>query len=304
MVVSSNRTASAGSDKMGVKSGNLEVVEGPKEWLKFAEADLDAAKVLYSGKLHSPAIFHLQQASEKLAKGILIQTKILPNYIESKVVKKLRRMLGFPSSRPRDYGHKWLRSFLNDLENFVNTHERLAKMLESLPLNREVKENIKKFKDKIPGLREKIYAAKSVEVKLEPSLEEVRSTVDGCRVVLDLVKPLSENLTSSISSTIRKLGISPLMRRTERYFRTRLDRKTKNNLEKILKDEEFIRKQIKHSIILIPLGSLSMVLTPHEWPTRYPDAEQKIDYGENHPLSQCFLEIEEILRKCLEAVEF
>jgi len=287
---------------MKIKSEYPEPVEGAK-WLEFASDDLEVAEVLYSNKRYRSAIFHLQQASEKLAKGILLLTNILPTYIEPKDARLIRKMLGFPLSRPRAYGHRWLRNLLDDLEKSVNSFEQLATMLENLPLNSDAKENIKKFKDLLPGFKEKAHAAESTEIK-GVSLDAVKSTVDSCRKFIDLIKPLTENIASSISPKLHELRKSSFIRDIERHYGVRLDRRMKTRLNKILMDEEILRVQIKHSILLIPLGTISIVLNPHEWSTRYPDAEQKIEYTEDNPISQYFAEIEEVLRKCLDEVEY
>jgi HEPN domain-containing protein len=287
---------------MKIKSDYPEPQEGPR-WLEFAHEDLETAKVLYNNKRYRPAIFHLQQASEKLAKGILLLTNILPSYIEPRDARYIRRILGFPMSRPRAYGHGWLRKLMDDLKKSVNSFEQLAEVLEELPLNSDAKQNIKKFKDLLPGFKEKAYAAEGAVIK-GVSLAEVKSTVDSCRKFIDLIKPLTENMTSSISPKLQELRQSSFVRDIERHYGVRLDRRMKTRLNKLLMDVELFRVQIKHSILIIPIGTLSIVLNPHEWSTRYPDVEQKIEYSEDNPVIQCFSEIEEVLRKCLEEVEY
>jgi hypothetical protein len=89
-----------------------------KKWLSESRSDLESADLLYSHRLFSQALYHLQQSNEKLAKGLLLEFGILSPK-RTKGDWRTKYNLGFLPKEPVSYGHRVTRSLLSDVDKSV-----------------------------------------------------------------------------------------------------------------------------------------------------------------------------------------
>ena len=86
-----------------------------QDWLCAAGLDLKCANLLYSVRLFSAALYHLQQSNEKLVKGLLIAMGFLsPKRAKNDL--RIKEILGFLPKEPAAYRHRIMPSFLSDVE--------------------------------------------------------------------------------------------------------------------------------------------------------------------------------------------
>jgi len=276
--------------------------ENPEEWFKTAAQDLEAARILRQGRKYRQGIFYLQQACEKVSKGLLIRTGFLPEYQETKNVRELRKAMGIHPSTPRIYGHAWHRNLLRVLEVFIGSTDSLTKRMMRMRFSeREIKRSIREFRKSIPDLENRLDRAKKVKTNPNPSLREIDDVVKACSRLLDSADEAKQKAAEAMRKVKfpdRNLVIASI----EKHFGTKLDQETLKKVNKIYDTDlsELVENVFAFAVALQVLAVLNVYLLPHEHITRYPDSDIGFAYDEEFPLVKRFNEISDLITKCLE----
>lgn len=180
---------------------NLELIIGSNEQEKFLEAkefleigdeDLKASKVLYSSKLYRSAVFHLQQATEKYLKAVLIyyfrlSEKEIRGYIrhdspkatvlllKKKKYRDLIKALAYliDSIQKSSYSIDLSNDYVGKLEKLINKSRKnlalmgnqeitvltnaankLARSLESVKIKNQILDSIELIREQIDSFEE------------------------------------------------------------------------------------------------------------------------------------------------------
>jgi hypothetical protein len=224
---------------------------------------LKCARVLYDNKLFSAALYHLQQSSEKLAKGLLIAM----GFLSPKRVKKdlrIKEILGFLPKEPAAYRHRTMPSFLSDVEKTIPSINGFLNLIESSELGPRIQEYhllIRKGKKGVKKLKKKTFSPVENAHQLEG---EVRA---------------AEFILNALDDSVRKM--------TQEM--NKLDLQEAYQVAKsLLKSQGFnvegvdppnfgmIKEKVVHSFKLSVLIAMSVafasLLDPLEAITRYPDS--------------------------------
>ena len=104
-------------------------VDYAKVWLKEAERDLEAAKILYEKGLYELSVYHSQQASEKALKAVLLPSLFL-TYAHAIEIKNLSVAVDV-AGKQRMFTQRMLKDYaMVGLENnFGNPQEDLKKIM-------------------------------------------------------------------------------------------------------------------------------------------------------------------------------
>lgn len=237
----------------------------PIEWFDRAEKDINSSKLLYKNKDFGNAIFHLQQATEKIAKGYLLYLNLLKepetNPKVTQYFKNLPSSITIPPAGGRDgYGHEW--------------HEKFVDLINAM---------LHPYKDKLPAAS---FVAFSEITEKASKLSALADTQ-----LIDW----SINTTEQIVM-LSKLRASDILKLAKSYG-TEIDA---SNLEEIKKQSLAAAGLDKNTQIdensvslgklftLIGLLILNSVLSPHESLSRYPTDDIKINYDKNLPIIKKF----------------
>jgi len=276
--------------------------ETPKEWFKTAAEDLEAARILYQGQKYQQAIFYLQQANEKVSKGLLIRIGFLPEYQETTKVRELRRAVGVYPSTPRIYGHAWHRNLFRVLEGFIGSTDSLTRSMVRMKLgDKRIVRSIREFRKSIPDLESRLNTAKKVKTNPNPSLREIDGVVRTCNQLLDSSAEAEQKAAEAMKK-IKFPDRNLLVASIEKYFGTKLDQETLEKVNKIygMNPSELVKNVYALAVTLLVLAVLNTYLLPHEHISRYPDSNMDFAYDREFPLVKRFYEISDLIMKCLE----
>jgi len=261
--------------------------ESWKPWLYEANIDLECARLLFDANQYARSLFHLQQANEKLAKGILIRLGMLVTHKPRE--DNTMEVLGLSLKGPKDYGHRTLKSFLSDSEKILEYIENSLKDLPhtSIELRTKLTEilgAIKENKKKVKELKDK----PTEDVPYEILLNELTAS----KALFNRIKEIQSKLGDpvAIQSQFRKIK-SRLRRHDEHQMA--------EAISSLLSDEDGLRRLFTLSITLLVSLGLSMFLDPLEQISRYPDGGT-LKFDKDNPYVRCFGQFEELIKDCLE----
>jgi hypothetical protein len=276
--------------------------EDPQEWFKTAIQDLEAAQILFLNKKYQQAIFYLQQANEKVSKGLLIRIGFLPEYKESEYEKELKKVIGIYPSTPRIYGHAWHTNLLKVLEVLLNAVDSLTSSIMKIKFtDRKTVSNIQQFRKSIPSWRAKLNRARKVKPNPNPSLQEIEAVVKACNQMLNSSIAAQHRVIEKVGK-IKLPDKNAVIASVEKHFGMKLDQETFEKLNEVVsrKPAEIVKNVVTLPETLIVLALLNTYLLPHEYISRYPEPKMDFVYNEEFSLVKMFNEISNLIRKCCE----
>lgn len=227
----------------------------PKEWLEKAENDLSAAQKLYAIEDYGNAIFHLQQATEKLAKGQLRRFNLLRDEGTPLQINENFKQLAqtdIPMALGRDgYGHAWQEKFFNLIKNLILL-------------------SINKFPDLSVTLD-------SYNILLN-KISEIPTSIDRNRL---------EELTNLIDEVIQILEMNSgdILKLSKSYGITSKEITDYIKAANIKTSTQINPFQL---YTLAGLAIFGAILSPHESISRYPNDKIKVVYDKNLPIVEKF----------------
>ena len=252
-------------------------------FLEIAKIDLAAAKCLHSQHLHSPSIFHLQQAVEKSIKYFGISQKII-SIDEAK----------------KNIGHDAWKLYLKIFREYEN---RITKLEEFFIESKEVKEvSLIKNLNRLFELRSKIHNYERMFNFSTQDLFNISLSNEELQTIIEEIQKVDENLKKAVLTEIKEEGISEFRRKVHELLdvianvdpninkniaKKELD--TMTTLQVVTSLFEMLKEHIiKLAFCSVCLFYLSIIFSPHYVKSRYP--EDKLNpleiYTTNMPLVQ------------------
>ena len=273
-----------------------------EKWFQSAARDLDAAHILFQNKNYPQTVFFLQQADEKASKGLLMRSGFLPTCEETEEIKETRRIVGVPSSTPKDYGHAWHKKMLHVLRDFIDTLDNMTRdMVETrFPEPRMIRD-ISKFRENIPDWKRRISRAGETKINPNPSLQELDDAIRYCNELLDSSLSI-ENRVRTAAQNIRLPNKKLVLKKLGKRLKVKnLDKESLETIDKIYSKNpvEYTKNLVIPLMTLIVLAILNTYLLPHEWTSRYPDADAGFAYDENLSIVKRFNGLMDLLKRCL-----
>jgi hypothetical protein len=266
-------------------------VEG--QWLAESRVDLSAAKVLYDAKLYSRALYSLQQANEKLAKGLLISMGILtPKRLAKDWMTK--QLVGFVPKEPQEYGHRVVASLLADTEASVPYLEELLQFVNTGAFKSDVtsmRKRIKEDGESVKRLRKRRYELVPTGERLDKEIEDANTILDriglAVQAMRDKLKGLDQRkvLRAAVRS-VQKLG-----------YRARAA-----DAPPVQPIADGVIDSVRVAFLSAVAAGLTAVLDPLEAVTRYPSAEGQL-FDEANPYVHRFPRLWAVVDRCLEMAE-
>jgi hypothetical protein len=261
-----------------------------KEWFKLAELDLLSAKLLLENKIYNNAIFHLQQANEKLAKGILDKFDMLGDSttaITSSFYKEFFGKIKFVLPASIDYSHNWHVKFVNVVELLIRSaiDKKMLPETQNLNVLEELNKNYNL--DNKEDIKKIIFKAKY--------LSQVQNLLKvGSDSILEANITLGDD-KYKISIPTQKMDISKLVSGA-------IDIAKKANPNTKI-DAQGVISTLSGNLLgslfsLCSLALISGILYPQEQASRYPS---EYIYNESNILVVEFSQIFEILESILKA---
>ncbi len=262
------------------------------EWFKKAQSDLQAAELLRKAKNYNNAVFHLQQADEKIAKGILYDLGLMSEnkdiVVESTIFyRALFKDSKFQLPTAIDYSHDWHVTLANLLKRMVE----VVKNSNYLPINSDnfkvLEELNKEYKEiNEQELRKKIFEAKAI------------SNMQGLVKTNDLTGAVKIDL--SMKSEKKDIKIPSQNIDLSKLIPGAIEESTKVKPNITITQKQVLNGLSGDLLIkffyLVALALIIEILYPHEQLSRYPSKEI---YDENNLLVINFSEIEDILTTIL-----
>lgn len=254
---------------------NLECVLEAKEFTKFAEDDINSAKILYTNKIYPTAIYHLQQSVEKLVKAYMIYYSILNH-------KNLKSV-----------SHDSPKAFLKLIEKFQPALNPVLSIAEKFHTPNI---NIKKMsKTDIYTFEKLIDKSKKQIVKMEP--DKIKKMV----IVADEISNILNKQINYDDIKCKMLEVLSNLRAEFNDIEDSVEIKDEN-IEAIdiveTRIENFEIESFKDLYSYLPtLYILSIITYPHATFSRYPN---DFEYDETLGIVQCFDEITTLLDKTIE----
>jgi HEPN domain-containing protein len=244
------------------------------EWLESSGKDLEASKLLFEAKIYPQALYHLQQANEKLAKALLLKTGILA---PQRALKDwdVKKVLGFLQKQPVDYGHRILPSLLSDADKAIPRIEDMISMAEKgggfRPQLRQLKKIIKDSKAGVTHLKTEPQGLLTDQKELQTGVKALNEIADRVELATEAMeKELSRlemtKVTASAVRAVRRVG-----------FKVRP--------EDIPPAGPMVRNSIsgvRLSMLCTLAVTVASVLDPLESVTRYPK-EKTVKFDEENP---------------------
>ena len=220
-----------------------------KQFAKCAEVDLYASKVLYSKKDYSNAIFHLQQAVEKLAKAYTLQTGFMT----------IEEIKGVRHDTPEVFLKLLTKKRIWPIFDMVNEISEVKVDTKQLPEVRKISKRIKKIGMKVEVARfsrEQIKSILTLCDGIEKGFQKARSVYDQKIAIL---KNQSKELWNMLKPQLEMLAL---------HADPNMSEKTVKNML-----ENFKPEFLDRSANFIELFILSIITYPHAVFTRYPDGD-------------------------------
>jgi hypothetical protein len=261
-------------------------------WLYEAHIDLVCARLLLDAAQYARSLFHLQQANEKLAKGMLIRLGILRTH-KSREDNTVKLVLGFSRKEPRDYSHRTLKSFLSDIEKGLGSIENMGAIAQRyMP-----KELRTKYTEMLRTLRKSKRGVK--ELKLKPlgivtSYELLLNELNALKALLDGIKEVQSKLRDQVT-----ILDTPQVQQTISSFVRRLgEPQYAKSISSALSDKDGLHRRVTLGMVFVVPLSLSMFLDPLEQISRYPEEGTPM-FNKDNPYVRCFGQFETSIIDCL-----
>jgi HEPN domain-containing protein len=229
------------------------------EWLARAEQDLAAATLLHGNRLYPLSIFHLQQASEKISKAMMMEFNEFARRFELAELELNMRQLG----------HFWHGGYVEWTQRIL---ESLLGYLTGLsPEARNFAVSVD------PGIIDNLHAAIGDALSKLPSVE----------THLPLSAQTGQEINRRISVIEENVGqSSSLLQTYEQVFGNRRPSTGSQNLPETSR----ARFEIERIVVVVfmlrtfaPLYGLGLILNPHESRSRYPSDGPSL-YEESSPV--------------------
>ncbi|MBI2184400.1 MAG: HEPN domain-containing protein [Thaumarchaeota archaeon] len=289
-----------------------------KQWVIYAEYDLISAGILFHQRLYSTALYHLQQANEKLFKSVFLFFYL---FSESET-NKAKSFTVYPAKNPREYGHRILLGLVKDIPHLILGVDQTLKQAEDFIDNPRYYLNevdISKFRNsrkELMEIKDRLETTRANTVKIthgslykDLTDEELSTALDFCFKSLN--KALEE--INTIPEQIDVKGdkdyveeIAQFLRRIDPTLNPAeiLEKVTTKTLSKVkIRVYRWVFAMIKLALILGPLLGLSVILDPLESQTKYPNSKQEITYDRNNPYVKRFYDIKSIVQQCLTVIK-
>jgi hypothetical protein len=244
-----------------------------QDWLYAAASDLKCAKVLYDSRLFSAALYHLQQSSEKLAKGLLIAMGFL-SHKRAKKDLRIKEMLGFLPKEPAAYRHRTMPSFLSDVEKTIPSIDDFLNLIESSELGPRIQEYhllVRKGKKGVKKLKKKPF--RPVE-----NADQLKGEVRAAEVILGALDDSVRKMTQEMA----KLDLYEAYQVAKGLVKAQgfsVEGVEPPNFDQI---KERVVHIFKLSVLIAMSVALTSLLDPLEAITRYPDSHSS-SFDEANP---------------------
>jgi len=267
-------------------------------FLEIAKKDLEAAKYLFSQKLYSHSVFHLQQSVEKAVKSFGIWSKTIT---ETEARKSI--------------GHKAWKLYLKIFDQAKNMIVKLEELLSKFPKLKEVsliKEiNLPELKDKMQGYEQAFKFLSGDTLNFSFSSEKLQ-TIRGEICKLKKLKEVT------LPEIIEEEKVDDFRKRLHEFLgamseiNPAITDEVKNQLTKVVTPQLIISifKMMKDFLKLVSslssLFCLSLIFSPHAVKSRYPqnDFNPLEAYNDKMPLIQMFDFFIRITEEVLEDLDY
>ena len=267
-------------------------------FLEMAKNELEAAKYLFSKKLYSQSVFHLQQAIEKAVKCFGIWSKIITDSEAKDVI-----------------GHEAWKLYLKIFDEVKNKIARLEEVLNKFPSLKEVS-LIKKLD--IPGFKSKMQGYEHAFKFSDEEMFNLSFSKEKLQAITNEINKLNESLKEAVlPETIKEEELSDLRKEFHDFldaiseFNPNINEKVKEKINEILTPLIIsIFKMIKDTILRVISSSvslfyLSIIFSPHAVKSRYPqnDFNPLEAYTDEMPLIQIFDSFIKVSEEVLEDLQ-
>jgi hypothetical protein len=259
--------------------------------LTESRIDLESSELLYDHKFYSRALFSLQQANEKLAKGLLLSMGFLtPKQLSKDWATKA--LLGFIPKEPIAYRHRTVPAFLSDIDNALPSLEWWFQHLEA----EEFKPKIAAYRKTIRETKKGVKSLRKKELRLVDTAEHLENEIHGAEALLD-------NVDKAMDTAKQELGKFDFPRAVQAAIQPTQKLGFKVDLEKLpsylsLKDE-FV-PTMRLAVIGTLAVSMTSILDPLESVTRYPDSKHG-PFDQNDPYVKHFEGLHRVVARLLDA---
>lgn len=261
-------------------------------WFSQAGSDLVAARLLYKKKLYGQALFSLQQASEKLAKGQLISLGLVQS-AKAETTEGGSPLAGLSKEDARAYGHEVMPTLVSVLkEGLPRLKELRLSPLSPQPavLPRELTRAIERTEKEIEELS-------GVMVRSPRAGEDLAIEIATINSVLDRLELAGVAIKQALD------------RKDERKMALRAQRELKRlghnvSLEDIPPVRPYVESgisRIKEALICTLASELAWALFPLESRTRYPSSDRK-SFDRANPYVKLFSRTWDTLDRLLKTV--
>lgn len=268
----------------------MESESGPSVWLKEAQRDLNAAKILYENKLYPQALFHLQQSNEKIAKGLLLSLGILSEKL-TKGSWATKSLVGFLPKTPKDYGHRTLPSLTADFEKFIPI---IKSAMSGVPIDDEFKPKFDVFRKAVDRSAKSLATLRLRTPRLIDSDQELDKELVAATLIVDGIDEFATQVGNRAKKMDGRLVVDSYVRAVRRTGR-RISSSDLPSVSGLLED---IGPVFKLILVVTVSVALSGFLDPLVSVSRYPISGAKpIDDG--HPYVIRFQQLQEVIGRCL-----
>jgi hypothetical protein len=256
------------------------------EWIKVAQEDARASKILHLSGLEWPSLYHLQQGMEKTVKAEAMLFGIIT---EKECIEYKHNMAGFYRKLiESDFIERTLKIFprIYNIEFFrhlYSTHKESNKIL--APFGFSFAPEIKKKGIEMPSKEDKekiISLLRGVESQKEWAIKKTLEMDKGLPAFVGIWKRV-ENFTELKSPEREEVAQRLAKALREDVEKQESKKEVKRFMKKIKLNEEDISGLIKFGIIAaqLSLGTLPLFFLPvlaqiFETSGRYPDARRKL----------------------------
>lgn len=244
-----------------------------EKWLEYAENDLKASRLLYDNRDYRNAIYHLQQAEEKLSKAFLAKNNTIT-----------------ADKTAKTFGHAW--------------HEVLAELSLSLdPYLKYLNQTSKEFLEHISRKIDPNPSNEEVVELCDEISKEISEIENPSPELQKTLKELGDKYISrsAIENALKHAIGDPAFKRfiSERLNDNMIKAKLKEYESKKGDISEHANKMIPGLLFFIPMMALSSLLVSHESYARYPS---EIDY-EKHAIKTNYEKVSDILETLINDVK-
>ena len=249
-----------------------------------------SSRLLHDNKLYSEALYHLQQANEKLAKGLLIAMGMMTPK-QSKEDWTTKALLGFLPRGPKDYGHRTVPSLLSDVSKAIPALDQWLQHLEAGEFGQNISDFRKSIKKSKKGVR-----------TLQKRGIPINRTVEGLGNEIRATEELLGNVDKTVAAASAGLAKFDFGKATEAAIKSTRNLGLKfrvSELPSFLPLKDSFIPSFRLAVVGLLAIAFTAVLDPLESITRYPDSEHRFDL--NNPYVQQFEGLHRVVSRLLDA---